>query len=91
MALAVEVQIRTNSFVVFPYQECMPFIQSLPYSSGLDHPTAKHVIINCCNYLIAKSSLRDNPVDLRNYRKLVTILAGLKKVTKRVIERRMLG
>jgi hypothetical protein len=91
MALAVPIQTRKNSFNTFLYQARVPFFLSLLCSCGFGHQTAKHIIIHCRNFSAARHALRDDQGCLPDYKQLLTTLTGLKKVTRWVIERRMLG
>ncbi len=90
-ALAVQLRAGKNGFNAFLYQAHVPFVLSPLRSCGLGHRTAKHIIIHCCNFSAARHALRDNQGHLPDYKQLVTTLTGLKKVTRWVIERGMLG
>jgi hypothetical protein len=90
-ALAVKMQTGKNGFNAFFYQACVPSVQSPLCSCGFGHQTAKHIIIHCRNFPAARQALRDNQGHQPDYKQLVTIPTGLKKVTRWVIERGMLG
>jgi hypothetical protein len=60
-------------------------------SCGFGHKTAKHIIIHSRNYSAARHALRDNQGHPPDYKQLVTTPTGLKKVTRCVIVRGMLG
>jgi hypothetical protein len=90
-ALAVQLPTGKNSFNTFLYQARMPSILSPLCGCGFGHQTAKHIIIHYCNFSAARYTLRDNQGCLLDYTQLVMTLTGLKKVTRWVIERGMLG
>ncbi len=90
-ALAVQLRAGKNGFNAFLYQAHVPFVLSPLRSCGLGHRTAKHIIIHCCNFSAARHALRDNQGHLPGYKQLVTTPTGLKKVTRWVFERAMLG
>ncbi len=91
MALAVQLQTRRNGLNDFSYQARVTFILSPLCSCGLDHQTAKHIIIHCHDFLAAGHALRDDLGHLPDYKQLVTTLTGIKKVTRWVIEKGTLG
>jgi hypothetical protein len=91
MALAVQLQNGKNGFNAFSYQARVPFVLSPLCSCGLGHQTAKHIIIHCRNFSAASHALRDDQGRLLDYKQLVTTPTGLKKVTRWVIKRGMLG
>ena len=90
-ALAVQLRTGKNGFNAFLYQARVPSILSPLCSCGLGYQTAKHIIIHCRTFLAARHALRDNQGRLPDYKQLVTTPTGLKKVTRWVIERGMLG
>jgi hypothetical protein len=69
----------------------MPSVLSTLCSCGFGHQTTKHIIIYCRNFSAARHALRDNQGRLPDYKQLVTTSTGLKKVTRWVIEKGMLG
>jgi hypothetical protein len=91
MALAVQLHIGNKGFNAFLYQARMPSFLSPLCSCGLCYQTVKHIIIHCRNFSAARQALRDNQDHLPDYKQLVTTPAGLKKVTRWVIERGILG
>jgi hypothetical protein len=90
-ALAVQLQTGKNGFNAFLYQARVPSVISPLCSCGLSPQTAKHIIIYCRNFSAARPALRDDQGNLPDYKQLVTTPTGLKKVTRWVIERGMLG
>ncbi len=90
-ALAVQLRAGKNGFNAFLYQACVPSIWSAVCSYGLGHQTAKHIIIYCRNFLATRQALRDRQGYLPGYKQLVTTPTDLKKITRLVIERGMLG
>ncbi len=90
-ALAVQLQTGKNSFNDFLYQARVPSVLSPLCSCRFGHQTAKHIIIHCRNFMAATHALRDNQGPLPDYKQLVTTPTGLKKVTRWVIERGILG
>ncbi len=90
-ALAVQLQAERNSFKAFLSQARMSSVFSPLCSCQFGHQTAKHIIIHCRNFSAARHALRDNQGHLPDYKQLVTTPTGLKKVTRWVIERGMLG
>jgi hypothetical protein len=90
-ALAVQLQMGKNGFNTFLYQARVPSVLSPLCSCGFGHQTAKLIIIHCRNFKAARHALIDNQGCLPHYKQLVTTPTGLKKVTRWVIERGMLG
>ena len=90
-ALAVQLRTWKNGFNAFLYQARVPSVLSPLCSCGFGHQTAQHIIIYCHNFTAASHALRDNQGRLLDYRQLVTTPTCLKKVTRWVIERGMLG
>jgi hypothetical protein len=91
MALAVHIRTGKNDFNAFLYQARVPSVLSPLCSCGFGHQTAKHIIIHCRSFSAARHALGDDQGRLPDYKQLVTIATGLKKVTTWVIERGMLG
>jgi tubulin alpha len=90
-SLTVQLRTRKNGFNTFLYQARVPTVPSPLCSCGRGSQTVKHIIIHCRNFSAARHALRDNQGRLPDYKQLVTTLTGLKKVTRWVIERGMLG
>jgi hypothetical protein len=87
----VQLQTGKIGFNAFLYQARVPSIQSPLCSCGFGHQTAIYIIIHCRNFSAARYTLRDYQGRLQDYKQLVTTPTGLKKVTRWVIERGMLG
>jgi hypothetical protein len=90
-ALAVRLRTGKNGFNAFLYPACVPSVLSPLCSCGFGHQTAKHIIIHCRSFSAARHALRDNQGRLLDYKQLVMTLTGLKKVTRWVIKRGILG
>ncbi len=89
--LAVQLRTGKNGFSALLYQAHVPSVLSPLCSCGLGHQTAKHTTTHCHKISAARHTLRDNQGRLPDYKQLVTTPTGLKKVTRWVIERGMLG
>jgi hypothetical protein len=91
MSLAVELRTGRNAFNAFLYQAHESSVLYPLCSCEFGHQSAKHIIIHCRNSSAARYALRDNQGRLPDYKQLVTTPIGLKKVTRWVIEKGLLG
>jgi hypothetical protein len=90
-SLAIQLRTGTNGLDAFLFQARVPSVSSPLCSCGRGRQTAKHVLIFCPKYAGVRHQLRDEQGHLPDFSKLLGTADGLRKTTKWVMQRGILG
>ncbi len=90
-SLAIQLRTGTNGLDAFLYQARVPSVSSPLCSCRRWRQTAKHVLIFCPKHTGARHELRDKQGGLPDSSKLLGTAEGLRKTTKWVMQKEILG
>ncbi len=90
-SLAIQLRTGTNGLDAFLFQARVPSVSSPLCSCGRGRQTAKHVLIFCPRHAGTRHELRDDQGHLPDFSKLLGTAEGLRKTTKWVMQRGILG
>jgi hypothetical protein len=90
-SLAIQLRTGRNGLDAFLFQARVPSVPSPICSCGRGRQTAKHVLIFCPRHAGAWHELRDEQGHLPDFSKLLGTAEGLRKTTKWVMQRGILG
>ncbi len=90
-SLAIQLRTGVNCLDAFLFQARVPSVPSPLCSCGGGQHTANHVLIFCPRHSGARHELRDEQGHLPNFSKLLGTAEGLRKTTKCVKQRGILG
>jgi hypothetical protein len=90
-SLAIQLRIGLNGLDAFLFQARVPSVPSPLCSCGGSRQTAKHVFSFCPRRSMARHELREGRGHLLNFSKLLGTAEGLRKTTKWVMQRGILG
>jgi hypothetical protein len=89
--LAIQLRTGVNGLDAFLFQVRVPSVPSPLCSCGGGRQTVKHVLIFCPRHSGAQHELRDEQGHLPDFPKLLGTAEGLRKTTKLVMQRGILG
>jgi hypothetical protein len=89
--LASQLRTGTNGLDAFLFQARVPSVPSPLCSCGGGRQTAKHILIFCPRHSGARHELRDEQGHLPDFAKFLGTADGLRKTTKWVMQRGILG
>ncbi len=90
-SLAIQLRTGTNGLDAFLFQARVPSVLSPLCGCGRGRQTAKHVLIFSPRYAWARHELRDEHGHLPDFSKLLGTAEGLRKTTRWVMQRGILG
>jgi hypothetical protein len=90
-SLAIQLRMGTNGLDAIFYQARVPSVSSPLCSCGRGRQTAKQVLIFCFKHAGARREPKDELGHLPDVSKLLVTAEGLRKTTKWVMQRGILG
>jgi hypothetical protein len=90
-SLAIQLRTGINGLDAFFFQARVSSVSSPLCSCGQGRQTAKHVLIFCPQYSGVRHELRDELGHLSDFSRLLGTADGLRKTTRWVMQREILG